>query len=85
MINVYKAAVLAALMFGCCACGKWPQAVEKIETDTAVEIKVSREAVPAGSLVEADVKITPPANPPPPGVQPIRGILVPQGVNGPQG
>jgi len=77
MKNVYKAAVLAALMFGCCACGKWPIAIEHIETDTALSIKISREAVPAGSLVEADVKITPPANPP--AASSPRNILLPQG------
>jgi hypothetical protein len=79
MINIYKAAILAALMFGCCACGKWPLAIEQIATDTAVEIKVSREAVPPGSLIEADVKITPPEAPPSSAKVQMKGILVPQG------
>lgn len=74
-MNLYsKAALLSALAIVCCSCGKWPLAIEQIATDTALKIEVSREAVPAGSLIEADVKITPPANPP-----------VPKGMNGPAG
>lgn len=77
MNQVCKAALLAAIMIACCACGKWPLAIEQIATDTAVEIKVSREAVPAGSLIEADVKVTPPGNPP--SSVSARSILMPQG------
>jgi hypothetical protein len=79
MKQVCKAALLATLMVLSSACGKWPLAIEQIATDTAVEIKVSREAVPAGSLIEADVKITPPEAPPSSAKVQMKGILVPQG------
>jgi len=84
MKNVCKAALLAGLMTACCACNAWPQffkAADDIATDTAIKIEISKECVPSGSLVETDIKITPPAVVPPPPPPPF----LPKSMNGSQG
>ncbi len=79
MKQICKAALLAATMAALCSCNAWPQffkAADDIATDTAIKIEVSKEAVPSGSLIEADIKVTPPATPP---AQPSKAVLLPHG------
>lgn len=81
MKQICKAALLAASMVALCSCNAWPQffrAADDIATDTAIKMEVSKEAIPAGSLIQADIKITPPSPPIPPPAS-ARGILAPQG------
>lgn len=58
---IYQLALFAILAVSCCSCSTLSSI---FNLDPALKIEISKDAIPQGSNVTADVKIVPPELPP---------------------